>query len=63
MASRESVNEVFPPNKENCLKYICEQRSPDEVTRPHCSSADTINQYPVHLNDYRRFYDFKSPLE
>jgi transposase-like protein len=44
MVSRESVNEVFLPDKEDCLEYLREQRWPDEVTCPHCGSADTINK-------------------
>jgi transposase-like protein len=44
MASRESVNEVFLPDKEDCLEYLREQRWPDGVTCPHCESADTIKK-------------------
>ncbi|RKS75782.1 transposase-like zinc ribbon protein [Haloarcula quadrata] len=44
MVSRESVNEVFLPDKEDCLEYLREQRWPDEVTCPHCRSADTIKK-------------------
>ena len=44
MVSRESVNEVFLPDKGDCLKYLHEHRWPDEVTCPHCRSADTIKK-------------------
>ncbi|WP_458187403.1 transposase, partial [Haladaptatus sp. NG-WS-4] len=44
MVSRESVNEVFLPDKEDCLEYLRDQRWPDRVTCPHCESADTIKK-------------------
>jgi predicted RNA-binding Zn-ribbon protein involved in translation (DUF1610 family) len=44
MVSRESVNEVFLPDKEDCLEYLRDHRWPDEVMCPHCESADTIKK-------------------
>jgi transposase-like protein len=44
MVSRESVSEVFLPDKEDCLEYLRDQRWPDRVTCPHCESADTIKK-------------------
>jgi len=44
MANRESVNEIFLPDKEGCLAYLREQRWSDEVACPHCGSADTIKK-------------------
>jgi len=44
MVSREIVNEVFLPDKEDCLEYLRDQRWPEEVTCPHCRSADTIKK-------------------
>ena len=44
MVSKESVNEVFLPDKEDCLEYLREHRWPEEVTCPHCESADTIKK-------------------
>ena len=44
MVSRESVNEVFLPDKEDCLEYLRDQRWADGVTCPHCESADTIKK-------------------
>jgi len=44
MVSRESINEVFLPDKEDCLEYLRDQRWPDGVTCPHCESADTIKK-------------------
>ena len=44
MVTRESVNKVFLPDKEDCLEYLREHRWPDEVTCPHCGSADTIKK-------------------
>jgi hypothetical protein len=39
MVSRESVNEVFLPDKEDCLEYLREHRWPEEVTCPHCAAT------------------------
>jgi hypothetical protein len=36
MVSRESVNEVFLPDKEDCSEYLRDHQWPDEVTCPHC---------------------------
>ena len=44
MVSRESVNEVFLPDKEDCLEYLRDHRWPDGATCPHCESADTIKK-------------------
>ena len=44
MVSREGVNEVFLPDKEDCLEYLRDQRWPNGVTCPHCESADTIKK-------------------
>jgi transposase-like protein len=44
MVSRESVDEVFLPNKADCLQYVRRQRWSDEVTCPHCESADTAKK-------------------
>ena len=44
MVSRESVNEVFLPDKEDCLEYLRDHRWPDGVTCPHSRSADTIKK-------------------
>lgn len=44
MVSRESVNEVFLPDEEDCLEYLRDHRWPDGVTCPHSRSADTIKK-------------------
>ena len=44
MVSRESVNEVFLADKEDCVEYLRDHRWLDEVTCPHCESADTIKK-------------------
>ena len=44
MVSRESVSEVFLPDREDCLEYLRDHRWPNGVTCPHCESADTIKK-------------------
>jgi transposase-like protein len=44
MVSKESVDEVFLPDKDDCLEYLRDHRWPGEVTCPHCESADTIKK-------------------
>lgn len=44
MVSRESVDEVFLPGKEDCFQYLRRQRWTDKVTCPHCESADTTKK-------------------
>ena len=44
MASRESVSEVFLPDKEDCLESLRDHRWSDGVTCPHSRSADTIKK-------------------
>jgi transposase-like protein len=54
MASRESVDEVFLPYKNDCLEYLREQRWPVEVTCPHSESADTMKNGTTRKSAQRR---------
>jgi len=53
MVSRESVNEVFLPDKEDCLEYLRDHQWPDGVTCPHCESRDTIKKGTTRKGDQR----------
>lgn len=44
MVSRESVDEVFLSDKEDCLEHLRDRRWPDGVTCLHSRSADTIKK-------------------
>lgn len=44
MVSRESEDEVFLPDKEDCLGNLRDHRWPNEVKCPHCESVDTIKK-------------------
>jgi transposase-like protein len=57
MVSRESVSEVFLPDKEDCLEYLRDHWWLNEVTCPHWS-ASTIKKGAIREGAQR--YQYKN---